>query len=125
MSAEGLAGLADALTEALATLDELRDRLDEARDEARDWLDKGASSGALRQYWPAVAEALSRPWADDAVRLDMVYWAGEAKRRDEGKSHALPKKRGAGFGMSTRAYAKRWGWSHWRARQMTGANDDQ
>ena len=68
---------------------------------------------APRELWPAVAEALPRPWADEWVELDCAYWRGEHERAAKGYRSALPRRR-----PSARWFAARWGWTTYRTRQL-------
>lgn len=50
--------------------------------------------------WPTIAEAMSKPWTDEAAIADLFYWAARGKRMGRG------------------ALSKRWGWPERRTREL-------
>jgi hypothetical protein len=67
-----------------------------------------------RHAWPAVVDALTRPWLDEWVEMDCAYWAGEVERHLLGYRNDLPRR---GRRITTRFCAERWGWSERQTRK--------
>lgn len=58
--------------------------------------------------WPAIAEVMPEVWPEEAVRTDIRWWHDQ---------EAMGRERMPG----ARTLANRWGWTHWKARQILKA----
>jgi hypothetical protein len=55
--------------------------------------------------WELVAELLPKPWPRELAEMDLRHWVNEARRPDR----TVP---------GARILSARWGWTHWKARQL-------
>jgi hypothetical protein len=70
-------------------------------------------------WWPATANALTRPWPREAVLFDLRWWRGQERATAKAKAKGLARRVARMPGRP--ALCQRWGWGDWDVRSVLKA----